>query len=105
MDNRLNRHHSLDWGYLYSKPLLSPYEAMLSLLDDEQFEQQCPEWLKEATDDTCAPVASDYPMDYYANNSLGPWTPIHVDPVLAERKRMERREKFARMRMRGSQDQ
>ncbi|CAH3109112.1 unnamed protein product [Porites lobata] len=45
---------SIDWGYAFPKPLLSPYEASVVL-------QQI-EWQK------------DYPMDFYANASLGSWT-------------------------------
>lgn len=46
---------SIDWGYAFPKPVLSPYEAsvVLNLLEWQQ----------------------DYPMDFYANDSLGPWTP------------------------------
>ncbi|XP_022780567.1 2-(3-amino-3-carboxypropyl)histidine synthase subunit 1-like isoform X3 [Stylophora pistillata] len=45
---------SIDWGYAFPKPLLSPYEASVVL---EQIEWQ-----------------ENYPMDFYANTSLGPWT-------------------------------
>jgi len=45
---------SIDWGYAFPKPLLSPYEASVVLQEIE--------W------------QSDYPMDFYANASLGPWT-------------------------------
>ncbi|XP_071504077.1 2-(3-amino-3-carboxypropyl)histidine synthase subunit 1-like [Diadema antillarum] len=46
---------SIDWGYAFPKPLLSPYEAAVALRSVEW--QSC------------------YPMDFYANDSLGPWTP------------------------------
>lgn len=45
---------SIDWGYAFPKPLLSPYEASVVL---EEIEWQ-----------------GVYPMDFYANVSLGPWT-------------------------------
>jgi len=45
---------SIDWGEYFDRPLLTPYEAMVSLKQVE--------WQKE------------YPMDYYANESLGNWT-------------------------------
>ncbi|KAG5438809.1 hypothetical protein PCANB_002529 [Pneumocystis canis] len=48
---------SIDWGYAFSAPLLSPYEAFVALDGIE--------W-KDV-----------YPMDFYANHSLGPWTPNH----------------------------
>jgi len=44
---------SIDWGYAFSKPLLTPYEAMVMLEEDQQF-----------TEDF-------YPMDYYAQNGYG----------------------------------
>ncbi|CAG8493949.1 15218_t:CDS:10 [Acaulospora morrowiae] len=48
---------SIDWGYAFPKPLLTPYEASVAL--------DITEW------------QSTYPMDFYANDSLGPWTPNH----------------------------
>ncbi|XP_074636218.1 2-(3-amino-3-carboxypropyl)histidine synthase subunit 1-like isoform X2 [Acropora palmata] len=48
---------SIDWGYAFPNPLLSPYEASVVLQEIE--------WQKE------------YPMDFYANTSLGRWTANH----------------------------
>ncbi|OLL24689.1 Diphthamide biosynthesis protein 1 [Neolecta irregularis DAH-3] len=48
---------SIDWGYAFTKPLLSPYEFSVAL---GQVEWQ-----------------QTYPMDFYANESLGAWTPNH----------------------------
>lgn len=48
---------SIDWGTSFSKPLLTPYEAMVALKSIE--------WQEH------------YPMDFYSNSSLGPWTPNH----------------------------
>ncbi|XP_044270849.1 2-(3-amino-3-carboxypropyl)histidine synthase subunit 1 isoform X1 [Tribolium madens] len=48
---------SIDWGLSFSKPFLTPYEMSVVLGDIE--------WVKGAP----------YPMDFYANASLGPWTP------------------------------
>ncbi|CAG8800393.1 40215_t:CDS:2, partial [Gigaspora margarita] len=48
---------SIDWGYAFPKPLLTPYEASV-VLDEIDWQ----------------PI---YPMDFYANDSLGPWTPNH----------------------------
>ncbi|KAK6968719.1 Diphthamide biosynthesis protein 1 [Biomphalaria glabrata] len=45
---------SIDWGSAFSKPLLTPYELNVAL--------RLTEWQET------------YPMDYYANDSLGPWT-------------------------------
>ncbi|XP_035241594.1 2-(3-amino-3-carboxypropyl)histidine synthase subunit 1 [Anguilla anguilla] len=50
---------SIDWGLAFSKPLLSPYEAAVALRQVE--------WQEV------------YPMDYYGNQSLGPWTVNHRD--------------------------
>ncbi|KAI8896005.1 putative diphthamide synthesis protein-domain-containing protein [Globomyces pollinis-pini] len=55
---------SIDWGYSYPKPLLTPYEAAVVF-------EQIPKW-STVGDGT-------YPMDFYAKDSLGPWTPNH-DP-------------------------
>ncbi|KAM8977058.1 2-(3-amino-3-carboxypropyl)histidine synthase subunit 1 [Pelodytes ibericus] len=48
---------SIDWGTAFSKPLLTPYEASVALKEAE--------W------------QNTYPMDFYANQSLGPWTVNH----------------------------
>lgn len=44
---------SIDWGYAFPKPLLTPYEAMV-MLDEDQ-------WLPDHR----------YPMDYYAQKGYG----------------------------------
>ncbi|KAI8379227.1 putative diphthamide synthesis protein-domain-containing protein [Radiomyces spectabilis] len=48
---------SIDWGYAFPKPLLTPYEASI-VLDKAKWQDV-------------------YPMDFYSNESLGPWTPNH----------------------------
>ncbi|XP_046963897.1 2-(3-amino-3-carboxypropyl)histidine synthase subunit 1 [Vanessa cardui] len=55
---------SIDWGTAFPKPLLTPYEFSVSLGNSK--------WLKD--DGT-------YPMDFYSNESLGPWTP-NFKPIL-----------------------
>lgn len=50
---------SIDWGTQCEKPLLTPYEAAVALQMAELDETK------------------PYPMDYYASQSLGPWTPNH----------------------------
>ncbi|XP_041349563.1 2-(3-amino-3-carboxypropyl)histidine synthase subunit 1-like isoform X2 [Gigantopelta aegis] len=45
---------SIDWGAAFNKPLLSPYELSVALKSTS--------WQEV------------YPMDFYANDSLGPWT-------------------------------
>ncbi|XP_075224838.1 diphthamide biosynthesis 1 isoform X2 [Lycorma delicatula] len=49
---------SIDWGSAFTQPLLTPYESALALGQIEHH-------------------ADVYPMDFYANSSLGPWTPNH----------------------------
>ncbi|KAG5893154.1 hypothetical protein JTB14_000415 [Gonioctena quinquepunctata] len=51
---------SIDWGGAFSKPLLTPYEASVVMSDAKWHDK-----------------TSNYPMDFYANASLGPWTPNH----------------------------
>jgi 2-(3-amino-3-carboxypropyl)histidine synthase len=52
---------SIDWGEHFTKPLLTPYEAMVALKEVK--------WQNE------------YPMDYYAYESLGnKWT-VNERPV------------------------
>ena len=46
---------SIDWGYAFERPLLTPYEALVVLGSQEGWEKG---------DGT-------YPMDFYANNGLG----------------------------------
>ncbi|XP_057658264.1 2-(3-amino-3-carboxypropyl)histidine synthase subunit 1 [Diorhabda carinulata] len=55
---------SIDWGKAFSKPVLTPYEASIVVGDAK--------WHKEN---------DSYPMDFYANASLGPWTPNHKPDV------------------------
>jgi 2-(3-amino-3-carboxypropyl)histidine synthase len=45
---------SIDWGLQFDKPLLTPYELSAAL--------------------KVVPYQTRYPMDYYANDSLGAWT-------------------------------
>ncbi|KAM8903411.1 2-(3-amino-3-carboxypropyl)histidine synthase subunit 1 [Spinachia spinachia] len=63
---------SIDWGTAFSKPLLSPYEAAVALQDVG--------W-KEV-----------YPMDFYSNQSLGPWAPNHPEnqPVRSTRRQSQK---------------
>lgn len=88
---------SIDWGSAFPKPLLSPYEAAVALGRAKGWEESV-EGLgmrrdaaraEEEAAATTAPThaqrprdkndfaGGDYPMDFYANDSLGPWTPRH----------------------------
>jgi 2-(3-amino-3-carboxypropyl)histidine synthase len=51
---------SIDWGYAFPRPLLTPYEALVALGIKE-------DWGKES-----------YPMDYYGKEGLGRTRPIDV---------------------------
>lgn len=61
---------SIDWGTAFKKPLLTPYELMAALgkIDFGK---------------------DSYPMDYYAYESLGPWTNNHSSyrPVSSQRRK------------------
>lgn len=49
---------SIDWGYAFPRPLLTPYEALIALDGQVSWEE------KKGGDGV-------YPMDYYANRGLG----------------------------------
>jgi 2-(3-amino-3-carboxypropyl)histidine synthase len=59
---------SIDWGHQFDpeKPLLSPYEMSIVLGVAKPF------WIAEDLE------AAAYPMDYYAKDSAGPWTPNYT---------------------------
>jgi len=62
---------SIDWGDGFvKKPLLTPYEFNIALNYVGNLESNS---IKLHTSDG----KSSYPMDFYANNSLGDWTPSH----------------------------
>lgn len=54
---------SIDWGYAFTKPLLSPYEAEVCL-------------------ERAVWQDGQYPMDFYAKGS-GPWTNYHDSKAAA----------------------
>jgi 2-(3-amino-3-carboxypropyl)histidine synthase len=64
---------SIDWGYSFPKPLLTPYEAAVWLGEAQHWDE-----------------LGTYPMDYYANDSLGKWTPNHKLPTASTRRRREK---------------
>jgi 2-(3-amino-3-carboxypropyl)histidine synthase len=51
---------SIDWGYAFPRPLLTPYEALVVLGSQQGWEKE----------------GGTYPMDFYANNGLGRTTEI-----------------------------
>ncbi|PWY99628.1 hypothetical protein BCV70DRAFT_200557 [Testicularia cyperi] len=85
---------SIDWGYAFSKPLLSPYEAAVSInkvkgwqsdvdglgLSRTPAADQSSHSVQDTPlqkGDAQLPLDGDYPMDFYSDTSLGPWTPRH----------------------------
>nr|XP_012235566.1 PREDICTED: diphthamide biosynthesis protein 1 [Linepithema humile] len=55
---------SIDWGLAFGKPFLTPQEGAVALSMTKLNENQ------------------DYPMDFYAANSRGPWTANHKESKL-----------------------
>ncbi|KAF9485398.1 Diphthamide synthesis [Pholiota conissans] len=55
---------SIDWGYAFDKPLLSPYETAVAV-------GRTPSWTTKSKDGT-SEGSGIYPMDFYAAGS--PWT-------------------------------
>jgi 2-(3-amino-3-carboxypropyl)histidine synthase len=49
---------SIDWGYAFPRPLLSPYEALVAL------DTVNPKWMEQKDGD------ASYPMDYYSREGL-----------------------------------
>lgn len=72
---------SIDWGYAFERPLLSPYEAFVALGAREAG------WMgdeDDAEDHGGAPRAREggvYPMDFYAREGLGRTTQREVEEV------------------------
>ncbi|KAL8279744.1 hypothetical protein RQP46_007839 [Phenoliferia psychrophenolica] len=77
---------SIDWGYAFPKPLLSPYEASVALGAHGArgwggmgypavLEGSLPDDAGEDKDKDKAAPDDGYPMDFYADQSLGDWTP------------------------------
>jgi 2-(3-amino-3-carboxypropyl)histidine synthase len=65
---------SIDWGYAFTKPLLSPYEANIALGKARPWSQ----------------TQSTYAMDFWADNSGGEWTPRFEVGLKAQKMREER---------------
>lgn len=58
---------SIDWGTAFKKPVLTPYELSVALGDAK--------WAIK--NETKVALNEAYPMDFYASDSLGYWTPNH----------------------------
>ncbi|KAF5393874.1 hypothetical protein D9757_000229 [Collybiopsis confluens] len=70
---------SIDWGYAFERPLLSPYECAVVLGTGKEME-----WMETISEDV-QKIGSDseihYPMDFYAAGS--PWASSRVSGVFA----------------------
>ena len=63
---------SIDWGYAFPRPLLTPYEALVALGVRDGWEER----KKSSTGQTTEPL---YPMDYYAREGLARVKATDVD--------------------------
>ncbi|WWC92165.1 diphthamide biosynthesis protein 1 [Kwoniella dendrophila CBS 6074] len=68
---------SIDWGYAFKRPLLSPYEASVASGRIKGWNGLSLSNNNQQTEEENLTGEGDYPMDFYADNSLGPWTPRH----------------------------
>lgn len=64
---------SIDWGYAFSRPLLSPYETSVAL-------RRSAGWIKGSKDGRIS--RGTYPMDFYAAGS--PWATARVQASFGE---------------------
>jgi 2-(3-amino-3-carboxypropyl)histidine synthase len=75
---------SIDWGHTFKKPLLTPYELTIVLMQPTEWNVQKPGWMKEDSEQTENDI---YPMDFYSKTSLGPWTPNYTTKNNSEKVR------------------
>ncbi|KAJ3382294.1 Diphthamide biosynthesis protein 1 [Lobulomyces angularis] len=71
---------SIDWGYAFEKPLLTPYEFSIVFGKSRLFDLKVVQKDKMTTNHNAVVLQEeiiDYPMDFYSRDSLGPWTPNH----------------------------
>ncbi len=68
---------SIDWGAAFKEaPLLTTYEAAVALGGEAEAERAWPTQDGDGEGEG-QDGAWHYPMDFYAHESLGPWTPNH----------------------------
>ena len=66
---------SIDWGYAFERPLLTPYEALVVLgARDAEWERRGGETSRSEKDNGLG----TYPMDFYGNHGLGRTQEKHV---------------------------
>ena len=61
---------SIDWGYAFPRPLLTPYEALLALGERDDA------WARLTDAETAAGAVGTYPMDFYGKDGLGRTRPV-----------------------------
>lgn len=103
---------SIDWGSAFPKPLLSPYEAAVALGRAAKWEESVqglgmtrdPAKRDNADEDKRKQdfAGGDYPMDFYANESSGPWTPRHGMAPVKKAGGMSNRALLQRLRKGGA---
>lgn len=76
---------SIDWGTAFPRPLLTPYELSVALGDAQwRLTEDVPAKATVTAGTKESPevnTLTGYPMDFYASNSLGYWTPNHKPPA------------------------
>jgi 2-(3-amino-3-carboxypropyl)histidine synthase len=66
---------SIDWGYAFPRPLLSPYEALVTLgVRDAPWLEEDPAQRRVEERES----KNLYPMDFYAREGLGRTTVDHI---------------------------
>ncbi len=73
---------SIDWGYAFEKPLLTPYECAIVLGLNQGFAVDAVQM-----ENMLMSEEHGYPMDFYAKDSLGPWTPNHAPSKPSSKKK------------------
>ncbi|OAA54882.1 diphthamide biosynthesis protein 1 [Cordyceps fumosorosea ARSEF 2679] len=65
---------SIDWGYAFARPLLTPYEALVALGVTE-------DWSENSNGEGGGGGGGVYPMDYYGKDGLGRAKPLEAAPA------------------------
>ncbi|KAL3071288.1 hypothetical protein niasHS_015385 [Heterodera schachtii] len=80
---------SIDWGHTFTAaPLLTPFELSVALDRAKT----------EAADSAPPPLLTEYPMDFYAYDSAGPWTNNHSTHRSSQPRRTQQRREHISLR-------
>ena len=74
---------SIDWGSAFHRPLLTPFEAVVALRETEW---EGGKGKDGGEKEVCVMNGGAYPMDFYANESRGPWTVNNIQHRKSKRK-------------------